>query len=1107
SRAEGLPVVESYYAFFEREQIISTDRDEIILSDGSERTITFAPGSGHDVIYDAARATLVFSGYTFADAQIARDPLNPGNLIVNFAGTSDRIEIIDGLTNERPSSIVFADRSLSSAQLIQHLLDHQITLGDDVVNADFGNTTVAGLTGDDVIDIGNGADLVRFSRGDGQDEVQNRSYYDSSFEADRLEIAGYSAADLIVERHPTDLDAVIFRFAGTSDQIVWRSVGTYDEGTGPQPPLSLTSIRFTDTNQTLTKAQILALLPPLPPINGSADGEFIYGTPRGELITGGAGDDTILAGTGNDTIVFGTGDGTDIILGREEAVGWNDVESGIRYPDGSITLRLRGLNPEDVRFEAAAEDQPVRIIIQATGEELQLQNHVRIIARVEFADGTIWNGDQVAANLTVTTPPEEAYVPRGYELLPIANGVTQLSAAADEYLSPVWDSEAASLTYGIEAGRSTGHDLVPVFNSPPNAAIAVSLTDVSSTDVQVRVFGNEMVLTYPGSDASLTLLIYPDFPEYYAGVQVTFSDSVTLDLPALLALATTLAASDPARAQGALVYDRATMSGSYWLEDVVGAPLQLDVSGIPSEDISYAVRGDLLVVTIAADASTGLGAGIVHIPYGPSGYGLELIADGATVATLSQILTQVAAAIATTGDDRIETFGYTSVTVEGGLGNDTYLAGSSTTDIVYTRGDGNDLVITSYNLTNLRLQDIAPEALRFERQGSDIVMLIAETAPGAGDGGSIRFRDQYSSTSSLPPGTITFDDQTQLELSSVTVTAPSGDLPRADGTQVAIAPPGGARFELGLGDDVAIGRGGDDTFVYRNGDGHDLVREKGGSSQDMIQLPDLAATDLEFQRDGEDLVILVVADAVRGIQAGSIRVENAFLFASVELVSLADGTDLPLSTILQSVIADQITSGNDFITGSNLADTLDGGDGDDLLVGRDGADTYVYSRGGGHDQIAQIVASYSSTPVREDRLVLHGISADAITAALTVNGLLLTIAPSATGGDGGSVLIRADMRSGTGFAIQSVLLDNGAELTLSDLLQQAVAAADTAGGDYILGADLAQTLAGGLGNDTLAGQGGGDTYLYARGDGIDVIDDNSFGSEPDVLRLAGILPS
>lgn len=1111
SRPDGLSVIGPYYRSFGSETIVAMDESEIILANSTIREVVFAPGTGNDVLHDARNVTVRLGAYVFADCLITRDPLNTGTLILNFPGTSDRIEIVDGFGYNKPSRIVFADRTLTSAEIVQHVLSQQITAGDDLIAADFGNETVSGLEGNDTIYIGNDADLVRFRRGDGQDDIRGDGYYNSSYEADLLEIAGYGPNDLIVERHPTDPEAIIFRFVGTQDQIIWRTQSSYDEGYPSVPPLSLQSILFTDTGQQLTQAQILALLAPLTPITGTANAEFLYGTQRGDTIDAGAGNDTILAGRGDDVIIFGAGDGDDTLLGKRDATYYDGGEggeySGIDYPEGGFTLRLRGLNPENVRFEAISADQPVRVVILATGETLQLENTWPIIQRVEFADGTVWNSDDVDSNLVTSYAAETSYVPPGYSELLVDDGETQASGPGNDFL------QLAEFygTVGLEAGRTTGHDLVPVSSTYDGSTIAVNLTDVASGDVEVRRFGSHLILTYPGSDASLTLEVWDFTGTDHGSVAVTFSNGATLDAAALLALADTLATNDPARAEDDLIYDRATMAGSYWIENVSGGPVRLDVTGISAGDITYSLRGDLLVVAIAADPGTGLGGGIVHIPGAIYLGNVELTSGGATFATLDQILSEIAAVSATSGDDVIESFGSTTVTLEGGQGDDTYIAGADQTEVVYTRGDGDDILVIAGNLAAIRLHEIGAGSVTFDRQGRDFLIQIAETAPGAGDGGSIRLQGQYSGSFTPEPGLLRFDDGTAIALTEVAEALLATYLPPADGSQVALAPVGGARFELGRGDDVAIGRAdGDDVYVYRNGDGHDLIREIGydySSSYDIIDLPDLMAGDLAFTRDGEDLILRVLPDAGRGIEAGSIRVENAFsLKDHIERIRFADGSEVEVPSILQGVIAAQATAGDDLIAGSILTDTVSGGAGDDTLTGRGGQDTYVYARGTGDDVIAPLTLSDSYYASNVGRLVLQGIAVEAISAKLTVGGLLLTIAPTTDGGsDGGSILIGATNVhvGGAGFAVQSVLLEDGSTLSLADLVSQAIEAAATDRDDYILGTDLPQILQGGRGNDTLVGNDGGDTYLYARGDGIDVIHERS-DNGTDVLRMTGI---
>jgi len=63
-----------------------------------------------------------------------------------------------------------------------------------------------------------------------------------------------------------------------------------------------------------------------------------------------------------------------------------------------------------------------------------------------------------------------------------------------------------------------------------------------------------------------------------------------------------------------------------------------------------------------------------------------------------------------------------------------------------------------------------------------------------------------------------------------------------------------------------------------------------------------------------------------------------------------------------------------------------------------------------------------------------------------------------------------------------------------------------AGNDRLFGGIGTDVLVGGAGNDQLFGEGGSDTYLYARGDGQDVIADGGDTADVDTLILDGINP-
>ena len=73
---------------------------------------------------------------------------------------------------------------------------------------------------------------------------------------------------------------------------------------------------------------------------------------------------------------------------------------------------------------------------------------------------------------------------------------------------------------------------------------------------------------------------------------------------------------------------------------------------------------------------------------------------------------------------------------------------------------------------------------------------------------------------------------------------------------------------------------------------------------------------------------------------------------AIETLGFADGSYLGITDVMARLLQDMKTDGSDIIYGFNNVDTLDGGKGDDVLVGRAQSDTYVYGRDYGSDVIA-----------------------------------------------------------------------------------------------------------------------------------------------------------
>ena len=161
----------------------------------------------------------------------------------------------------------------------------------------------------------------------------------------------------------------------------------------------------------------------------------------------------------------------------------------------------------------------------------------------------------------------------------------------------------------------------------------------------------------------------------------------------------------------------------------------------------------------------------------------------------------------------------------------------------------------------------------------------------------------------------------------------------------------------GNGDDILVGEDGNDTltggtgndhYYYRVNDGVDVIDNTGGGV-DRAFFIDIQSSRLSFSREGDDLVILIDADAGQ-----QVRVANHFLGGdyAIDYVQASDAnlTTAQINQLVNGSSWDQIIegtaagetmvggSGKDLIKGLGGDDQLFGMAGDDNLQGGDGAD-------------------------------------------------------------------------------------------------------------------------------------------------------------------------
>ncbi|MGE0408754.1 MAG: calcium-binding protein, partial [Amphiplicatus sp.] len=160
----------------------------------------------------------------------------------------------------------------------------------------------------------------------------------------------------------------------------------------------------------------------------------------------------------------------------------------------------------------------------------------------------------------------------------------------------------------------------------------------------------------------------------------------------------------------------------------------------------------------------------------------------------------------------------------------------------------------------------------------------------------------------------------------------------------------------------------------------------------------------------------------------------------------------------------------------------------------------IYNLGDGHDSILEgYLGGWT------DRLILgEGILPSEVKVSHPVSDfedIVLTFS------DGGTITLDEEFAWGSAVGVEEIHFADETIWTKAMLPALSVASESTDANDVINGFDIADTIVGGLGDDTIYGRGGNDIFQYALGDGDDVINEYSNNGE-DVLELgAGILPA
>jgi Ca2+-binding RTX toxin-like protein len=980
--------------------------------------------------------------------------------------------------------VTLTDQTWSTETLRARAVAAQATPGNDTVLGFSGDDTLSGGAGNDTLQGFSGNDSYVWNRGDGHDVIDEENY-DSG---DRLVLNGVTASQISFQRSGESVTLVISASTpgGTNGGSIRLTTLRPNSDSGIESVV-LGAVTWSASE---LAARVLAL-------SATSGNDRIVGFSGDSTFNGLAGNDTLIGGSGADTYIWERGGGHDTI---DERNGWGDE---------SDTLILRGVASSQVSLQREGAD--VLIVIRPSAPQRTDGGSVRLLApepafsmgveTIVFSD-TTWTSAAMLALVVAgaaTSGNDTIHGFSGDDRLQGGTGNDTLVGGSgnDTY---VWN-------------RGDGDDVIDDRGSYETSRDTLRLEGVAAANVSLTRSGLDITLVISpsvagGRDGGTVRLVGID-PDNRDGVETIILRDTSWSIESLIARVITQQAtagndqivgfSGDDTLRGGRGDDN--LSGGegddryIWSRgdgnDVIDEPNwsgggdTLVLEGVSSSQVRFERAGQDLLVIIAA-SSTGAGASIrlLDIMNGGSSTGIESV----VLSDLRLSLDQVLAGLATTpGDDRIVGTDGDDV-LTGGTGNDTLLGGHGNDRYNWSRGDGHDIIneVDPFRSNDrLQLFGVTASKVTLDRSGPDVTLVIAPSAAGRNDGGSVKLIDLRVENIVLDDATWTAADLRARLLNMVSTSG--DDTITGFGDDEILAG--------GWGNDTLRGNGGGDTYIWRHGDGHDVIN---GDYDDKLILERVSATRVSLERSGQDVTIVISPTLATASDGGSIKLiepeawggrVGTIMFADAVwtigelLAKLTDATTTPGSDAIVGFEKSSDTlrggAGDDVIDGLSGDDTIIGGPGRDVLRGGEQIDTYLWSRGDGDDSIIDVEYSWN-------RVSLTDVLSRDVRLVRTGNDVTLVIVPSVPGGsDGGSVKLvdffAMFLRFGY-IQFQDVLWRG------DDLWDRVIVQQTTDGDDMVVGTPRSETLEGGAGNDTLDGADNLDTLIGGPGNDVYIVD-------------------
>ena len=431
--------------------------------------------------------------------------------------------------------------------------------------------------------------------------------------------------------------------------------------------------------------------------------------------------------------------------------------------------------------------------------------------------------------------------------------------------------------------------------------------------------------------------------------------------------------------------------------------------------------------------------------------------------------------------------------ITGGKGDDAIINYAGNTTYYYNLGDGNDIIMDYNGNDKIVLgADIKEADVSYYKNNTDLVISIKNMTESitilnwfSNDNNKIESIEYLSSGKILTPDAINNSISTTIATGYDDVIIGNSSDNLIDGL---------------AGNDYIEGLEGNDTII--GGLGKDIM--KGGLGNDTYYVDNLGDSVIEKENEGTDTINTAISYELPD------NVENLILVGSGNI----NGKGNNLNNTITG------NDGDNIIDGLSGINTLQGGKGDDTyIINSTNANDVIIENADEGDDTVQSSITYTLNMNNVENLVLTGDSSINGTGNDLDNYIVGNEQDNILSGNAGNDILyggggKDTLKGGIGddtYIIDSAetsIIENSNEgidtiisninYTLGANIENLVLAGSenltgtgNSSNNTITGNDYNNTFIGGSGNDTLQGGTGADTYIFNRGDGQDVIDENS----------------